>query len=119
MTAARLATRSGTPCSSSTSSPDLRSGIYRWSPRGSLSVPGMRVDVANAVPLPGCNTPVTYPPVVDLAGFIAVATLVVVTPGPDMTLVARNTFTGGRPSGLATSAGTCSGLLVHAAAAGL
>jgi threonine/homoserine/homoserine lactone efflux protein len=56
---------------------------------------------------------------VDLAGFIAVATLVVVTPGPDMTLVARNTFAGGRPSGLATSAGTCSGLLVHATAAAL
>ena len=55
----------------------------------------------------------------DLAGFIAVATLVVVTPGPDMTLVARNTFAGGRPSGLATSAGTCSGLLVHATAAAL
>jgi threonine/homoserine/homoserine lactone efflux protein len=55
----------------------------------------------------------------DLAGFIAVATLVVMTPGPDMTLVARNTFAGGRPSGLATSAGTCSGLLVHATAAAL
>lgn len=55
----------------------------------------------------------------DLAGFLAVATLVVVTPGPDMTLVARNTFAGGRISGLATSAGTCSGLLVHAAAAAL
>lgn len=53
----------------------------------------------------------------DVAGFLAVATLVVVTPGPDMTLVARNTFAGGRISGLATSAGTCSGLLVHATAA--
>jgi threonine/homoserine/homoserine lactone efflux protein len=55
----------------------------------------------------------------DLAGFIAIATLVVVTLGPDMTLVARNTFAGGRPSGLATSAGTCSGLLVHATSAAL
>ena len=55
----------------------------------------------------------------DVAGFVAVATLVVVTPGPDMTLVARNTFAGGRISGLATSAGTCSGLLVHATAAAL
>ena len=55
----------------------------------------------------------------DLAGFVAVATLVVVTPGPDMTLVARNTFAGGRISGLATSAGTCSGLFVHATAAAL
>jgi threonine/homoserine/homoserine lactone efflux protein len=56
---------------------------------------------------------------VDIAGFLAVATLVVVTPGPDMTLVARNTFAGGRISGLATSAGTCSGLFVHATAAAL
>ena len=55
----------------------------------------------------------------DLAGFVAVATLVVITPGPDMTLVARNTFAGGRLSGLATSVGTCSGLLVHATAAAL
>ena len=53
----------------------------------------------------------------DIAGFLAVATLVVMTPGPDMTLVARNTFAGGRLSGLATSAGTCSGLFVHATAA--
>ena len=55
----------------------------------------------------------------DLPGFVAVATLVVVTPGPDMTLVARNTFAGGRVAGLATSVGTCSGLLVHATAAAL
>lgn len=55
----------------------------------------------------------------DLAGFAAVAILVVVTPGPDMTLVARNTFAGGRITGLATSAGTCSGWLVHATAAAL
>ena len=55
----------------------------------------------------------------DLAEFIAVASLVVVTPGPDMSLVARNMFAGGRPSGLATSVGTCSGLLVHATAAAL
>jgi threonine/homoserine/homoserine lactone efflux protein len=55
----------------------------------------------------------------DLAGFTAVATLVVITPGPDMALVARNTFAGGRLAGFATSAGTCSGLLVHATAAAL
>ncbi len=55
----------------------------------------------------------------DVLGFLAVAALVVVTPGPDMTLVARNTFAGGRVAGLATSAGTCSGLLVHATAAAL
>jgi threonine/homoserine/homoserine lactone efflux protein len=53
----------------------------------------------------------------DLAGFLAVAVVVVVTPGPDMALVLRNTLAGGRVAGLATSAGTCSGLFVHAFAA--
>jgi threonine/homoserine/homoserine lactone efflux protein len=53
----------------------------------------------------------------DLAGFLAVALVVVVTPGPDMALVLRNTMAGGRIAGLATSAGTCSGLFVHAFAA--
>ncbi len=56
---------------------------------------------------------------VDLAGFLAVATVVVITPGPDMALVARNTLTGGRSSGFATAAGTCSGLVVHSLAAAL
>jgi threonine/homoserine/homoserine lactone efflux protein len=55
----------------------------------------------------------------DLAGFLAVALVVVVTPGPDMALVLRNTLAGGRIAGLATSAGTCSGLVVHASAAAL
>jgi len=55
----------------------------------------------------------------DLAGFFAVAAIVVVTPGPDMALVMRNTLAGGRSAGLATSLGTCSGLLVHATAAAL
>ena len=55
----------------------------------------------------------------DLAGFLAVATVVVITPGPDMALVARNTLAGGRSSGFATAAGTCSGLLVHSIAAAL
>lgn len=55
----------------------------------------------------------------DLAGFLAVAAIVVITPGPDMALVMRNTLAGGRPAGLATSLGTCTGLLVHAAAAAL
>ncbi|HYF11927.1 MAG TPA: LysE family translocator [Actinomycetota bacterium] len=41
------------------------------------------------------------------------------TPGPDMALVMRNTLVGGRAAGLATSLGTCSGLLVHATAAAL
>ena len=55
----------------------------------------------------------------DIAGFLAVAVVIVVTPGPDMTLVLRNTLAGGRVAGLATSAGTCSGLVVHALAAAL
>ena len=55
----------------------------------------------------------------DVAGFLAVALVIVVTPGPDMALVLRNTLEGGRIAGLATSAGTCSGLLVHAFAAAL
>jgi threonine/homoserine/homoserine lactone efflux protein len=56
---------------------------------------------------------------VDLPGFFAVAAIVVVTPGPDMALVMRNTIAGGRSAGLVTSLGTCSGLLVHATAAAL
>lgn len=56
---------------------------------------------------------------IDLLGFLAVATVVVVTPGPDMALVARNTLAGGRRTGLVTSLGTCSGLLVHSVAAAL
>jgi threonine/homoserine/homoserine lactone efflux protein len=55
----------------------------------------------------------------DLAGFLAVALVIVVTPGPDMALVLRNTLAGGRIAGLATSAGTCSGLVVHALGAAL
>jgi threonine/homoserine/homoserine lactone efflux protein len=55
----------------------------------------------------------------DLAGFLAVAVVIVVTPGPDMALVLQNTLAGGRIAGLATSAGTCSGLVVHASAAAL
>jgi threonine/homoserine/homoserine lactone efflux protein len=80
---------------------------------------GMRVSDRHGPVVDRVRARSRYPPVVDLAGFVAVATLVVVTPGPDMTLVARNTFAGGRISGLATSAGTCSGLLVHATAAAL
>jgi threonine/homoserine/homoserine lactone efflux protein len=55
----------------------------------------------------------------DIAGFLAIAVVIVVTPGPDMALVLRNTVAGGRIAGLATSAGTCSGLVVHAFAAAL
>ncbi|MGI9608025.1 MAG: LysE family translocator [Acidimicrobiales bacterium] len=46
--------------------------------------------------------------------FVAVAIVIVVTPGVDMALVARNTMAGGRRAGLVTALGVCSGLLVHA-----
>src|SRR5712675_1064964 len=44
---------------------------------------------------------------------VSLTSLVMVTPGPDMVLVLRNTFVGGRRSGLQTSIGILSGNLVH------
>ena len=44
---------------------------------------------------------------------VSVTALVMVTPGPDMVLVLRNTFAGGRSAGLQTSVGILSGNLVH------
>jgi RhtB (resistance to homoserine/threonine) family protein len=44
---------------------------------------------------------------------VSVTALVMVTPGPDMLLVLRNTFAGGRRAGLHTSVGILSGNLVH------
>ena len=44
---------------------------------------------------------------------VSVTALVMVTPGPDMLLVLRNTFAGGRSAGLHTSVGILSGNLVH------
>ena len=49
--------------------------------------------------------------------FVAVATVIVIVPGADMALVARNTLTGGRSAGLRTATGTLLGLGVHAGAA--
>jgi threonine/homoserine/homoserine lactone efflux protein len=49
--------------------------------------------------------------------FVAVATIIVIVPGADMALVARNTLAGGRPAGLRTATGTLLGLGVHAGAA--
>lgn len=49
--------------------------------------------------------------------FVAVATVIVIVPGADMALVARNTLTGGRATGLRTAVGTLLGLGVHAVAA--
>lgn len=45
----------------------------------------------------------------DLVGFVALAIVVIVTPGPDTALVIRNTLVGGRPAGVATGAGVALG----------
>jgi RhtB (resistance to homoserine/threonine) family protein len=44
---------------------------------------------------------------------VSVTSLVMVSPGPDMVLVLRNTLVGGRRAGLQTSIGILSGNLVH------
>jgi threonine/homoserine/homoserine lactone efflux protein len=54
-----------------------------------------------------------------LLAFIGVAIVVVVLPGPDMALVARNVLRHGRSAGFATSLGICAGTLGWALAAGL
>jgi threonine/homoserine/homoserine lactone efflux protein len=51
--------------------------------------------------------------------FVPVPALLVIAPGPDSLLVLRNAARGGRRAGLATAAGTVTGLLVWAAAAAL
>jgi threonine/homoserine/homoserine lactone efflux protein len=53
----------------------------------------------------------------DLLPFIGVAIAIVVIPGPDMALVARNVFRHGRSAGFATSLGICTGILGWAVAA--
>lgn len=55
----------------------------------------------------------------DLLPFIGVAIAVVVIPGPDMALVARNVFRHGRAAGYATSLGICTGILGWGVAAAL
>jgi threonine/homoserine/homoserine lactone efflux protein len=52
-----------------------------------------------------------------LAAFLGVAALVIVTPGQDTALTIRNTLLGGRRGGVATAAGVVSGQLVWALAA--
>jgi threonine/homoserine/homoserine lactone efflux protein len=52
-----------------------------------------------------------------LLAFIGVAIVVVVVPGPDMALVARNVFRHGGWAGVATSIGICTGVLGWAIAA--
>jgi threonine/homoserine/homoserine lactone efflux protein len=56
---------------------------------------------------------------IDLGGFLAISVLLIVAPGPDMVLVARNTLRGGRRGGIATGVGVTLGLLVWTAAATL
>jgi threonine/homoserine/homoserine lactone efflux protein len=51
------------------------------------------------------------------AAFLAVSALVIVAPGPDMALVARNALRGGRRSAIATAVGIVSGLAVWTLAA--
>ena len=54
-----------------------------------------------------------------LLAFIGVSVAVVVIPGPDMALVARNVLRHGRSAGFATSVGICTGILGWAVAAAL
>ncbi len=54
-----------------------------------------------------------------LLAFVGVSVAVVVVPGPDMALVARNVARYGRSAGYATSIGICTGVLGWALAAGL
>jgi threonine/homoserine/homoserine lactone efflux protein len=50
----------------------------------------------------------------ELIAFVGVATLVIVTPGPDTALTVRNTLLGGRDAGLWTAAGVSTGLAIWA-----
>ena len=52
-----------------------------------------------------------------LGAFVAVATVVIVTPGPDTALTIRSTLLGGRIVGVATAAGVITGLAVWTVAA--
>jgi len=52
-----------------------------------------------------------------LAAFLGVSAVVIVTPGQDTALTIRNTLLGGRSGGIATAAGVVSGQLVWAVAA--
>ena len=45
----------------------------------------------------------------DLVGFVALAIVVIVTPGPDTALTIRNTLVGGRQAGVATALGVALG----------
>jgi threonine/homoserine/homoserine lactone efflux protein len=51
---------------------------------------------------------------VDYVGFALLATLLTLQPGQDTLLVLRNAGQGGTTAGIATTAGVCSGLFLHA-----
>lgn len=55
----------------------------------------------------------------ELLAFCGVAAILVITPGPDMALVARNALVSGRSAVPATTLGICAGILVHALAASI
>ncbi|HEY5985357.1 MAG TPA: LysE family transporter, partial [Streptosporangiaceae bacterium] len=52
-----------------------------------------------------------------LGGFLAIAVVVIVTPGPDTALTIRNSVAGGRRAGMCTDAGVCAGQVIWAIAA--
>ncbi len=55
----------------------------------------------------------------ELLAFCGVAAILVVTPGPDMALVARNALVAGRAAVPVTVLGICAGIVVHALAAAI
>lgn len=64
---------------------------------------------------PAKRTVTAVPP--ELLAFCGVAALLVITPGPDMALVARNALASGRSAVPMTTLGICAGIVVHALAA--
>ena len=55
----------------------------------------------------------------ELAAFLGIAILVIVTPGQDTALTIRNTMLGGRPAGVATATGVAAGQACWTAAASI
>ena len=73
----------------------------------------MRIEPAFAFPRVGSAV------MAELAAFLAVAVVVIVTPGQDTALTVRNTIAGGRRAGVRTAAGVVCGQAVWALAAAL
>ncbi len=55
----------------------------------------------------------------ELLAFVGIATLLTITPGPDMALVTRSVLRGGTRAGLETSVGILCGLVVWASLAAM